>query len=113
MRPCLVRGLHPRAEVAAPRTGRTVQGAASVSRTMDYKDFYKILGVERNADDKAIKTAYRRMARKHHPDVSKGPAARFQEIRAAKAATIRTLASGCRRKSWRPGEILLIEGNRV
>ena len=47
---------------------------------MDHRDYDKILGVERNADDKAIKTAYRRMARKHHPDVSKGSAARFQEI---------------------------------
>jgi len=49
---------------------------------MDYKDYYKILGVPKNADDKAIKTAYRRLARKHHPDVAKGKdsAARFQEI---------------------------------
>jgi molecular chaperone DnaJ/curved DNA-binding protein len=47
---------------------------------MEYRDYYKILGVERNADDKAVKTAYRRLARKHHPDVSKGSAARFQEI---------------------------------
>jgi len=49
---------------------------------MEYKDYYKILGVPKNADDKAIKTAYRRLARKHHPDVSKGKesAARFQEV---------------------------------
>jgi len=49
---------------------------------MDYKDYYKILGVPKNAGDKAIKTAYRRLARKHHPDVAKGKdsAARFQEI---------------------------------
>ena len=49
---------------------------------MDYKDYYKILGVPKSADDKAIKTAYRRLARKHHPDVAKGKdsAARFQEI---------------------------------
>jgi len=49
---------------------------------MDYKDYYKILGVPKGADDKAIKTAYRRLARKHHPDVAKGKdsAARFQEI---------------------------------
>jgi DnaJ-class molecular chaperone len=48
---------------------------------MEYKDYYKILGVSKNADDKAIKTAYRRLARKHHPDVAKGKesAARFQE----------------------------------
>ncbi|HTY78750.1 MAG TPA: DnaJ C-terminal domain-containing protein [Candidatus Bathyarchaeia archaeon] len=49
---------------------------------MEYKDYYKILGVPKGADDKAIKTAYRRLARKHHPDVSKGKesAARFQEV---------------------------------
>jgi len=49
---------------------------------MEYKDYYKILGVPKTADDKAIKTAYRRLARKHHPDVAKGKesATRFQEI---------------------------------
>ena len=47
---------------------------------MEYKDYYKTLGVERTADDKAIKTAYRRLARKHHPDVNKGNAERFKEI---------------------------------
>ncbi|WP_263261540.1 DnaJ C-terminal domain-containing protein [Pseudomonas sp. RIT-PI-S] len=40
---------------------------------MDFKDYYKILGVEPTADDKAIKTAYRKLARKYHPDVSKEP----------------------------------------
>jgi len=38
---------------------------------MDFKDYYKILGVEASADDKAIKAAYRKLARKYHPDVSK------------------------------------------
>jgi DnaJ-class molecular chaperone len=47
---------------------------------MEYKDYYKTLGVERTADEKAIKTAYRRLARKHHPDVNKGNAERFKEI---------------------------------
>jgi DnaJ-class molecular chaperone len=47
---------------------------------MEFKDYYKTLGVERSADDKAIKTAYRRLARKHHPDVNKGNAERFKEI---------------------------------
>ena len=47
---------------------------------MEFKDYYKTLGVERAADDKAIKTAYRRLARKHHPDVNKGNAERFKEI---------------------------------
>jgi curved DNA-binding protein len=39
--------------------------------SMDFKDYYKILGVEPTADDKAIKAAYRKLARKYHPDVSK------------------------------------------
>jgi len=47
---------------------------------MEYKDYYKILGVAKSADDKAIKAAYRRLARKYHPDVNKGQAERFKEI---------------------------------
>jgi DnaJ-class molecular chaperone len=47
---------------------------------MEFKDYYKILGVSKGADDKAIKAAYRRLARKHHPDVSKGSGERFKEI---------------------------------
>ena len=50
---------------------------------MEYKDYYKILGVGRTADDKAIKAAYRRLARKYHPDVNKGSAERFKAINEA------------------------------
>jgi DnaJ-class molecular chaperone len=52
---------------------------------VEFKDYYKILGVDRNADDKTIKSAYRRLARKHHPDVAKGKdgAERFKEINEA------------------------------
>jgi molecular chaperone DnaJ len=52
---------------------------------MDFKDYYKILGVERTATDKAIRSAYRKLARKHHPDVSKGSADKFKEINEAYA----------------------------
>ncbi len=38
---------------------------------MKYEDYYKILGVDRNADAATIKKAYRKLARKYHPDVSK------------------------------------------
>jgi DnaJ-class molecular chaperone len=47
------------------------------------KDYYAILGVNRNSDDKDIKSAYRRLARKYHPDVNpndKASEAKFKEI---------------------------------
>src|SRR6266481_257901 len=52
---------------------------------VEFKDYYRILGVDRNADDKALKSAYRKLARKHHPDVSKGAGAadKFKEINEA------------------------------
>lgn len=37
---------------------------------MEFKDYYKVLGVDVDADQKAIKAAYRKLARKYHPDVS-------------------------------------------
>ena len=37
---------------------------------MDYIDYYKILGVDRNATTDDIKKAYRKLARKHHPDLN-------------------------------------------
>jgi curved DNA-binding protein len=53
---------------------------------VDYKDYYKILGVPKTATEKEIKAAFRKLARKYHPDVNKGEAkaeARFKEINEA------------------------------
>ena len=53
---------------------------------MEYKDYYKILGVDKNADEKEIKKVYRRLARQYHPDVNPGDKAaeaRFKEINEA------------------------------
>jgi len=53
---------------------------------MDYKDYYKILGVSKTASEKEIKAAYRKLARKHHPDMNPGnrqAEARFKEINEA------------------------------
>lgn len=49
---------------------------------MDFKDYYKILGVEPDADLKTIKTAYRKLARKYHPDLNpgEGAEAKFKEV---------------------------------
>src|SRR5579875_2804168 len=53
---------------------------------MEFRDYYKVLGVSRDADEKAIKSAYHKLARKYHPDVNKAdPQAeeKFKEINEA------------------------------
>jgi curved DNA-binding protein len=54
---------------------------------VEYRDYYEILGVPKDADEKAIKVAYRKLARKHHPDVNPANKAeaesRFKEINEA------------------------------
>ncbi len=52
---------------------------------MEYKDYYKTLGVAKDASQKDIERAYRKLARKYHPDVNKDPDAEdhFKEINEA------------------------------
>jgi len=55
---------------------------------VDYRDYYKILGVSKSASAKEIKAAYRKLAQKYHPDKNPGDAkaeARFKEINEANA----------------------------
>ncbi|MFC5500197.1 DnaJ C-terminal domain-containing protein [Caenimonas terrae] len=66
---------------------------------MKYKDYYEALGVPRDADLAQIKKAYRKLAREHHPDVSKaggGSEARFKEVAEAYA----TLKDPEKRKAY-------------
>ena len=53
---------------------------------MEYKDYYKVLGVQRTSTQEEIKKAFRKLARKHHPDVNPGDKKaeeRFKEINEA------------------------------
>ena len=53
---------------------------------MDFKDYYSTLGVSKTSSEKEIKQAYRKLARKHHPDVNPGDKSaetRFKEINEA------------------------------
>src|SRR5579883_1605776 len=53
---------------------------------VEFKDYYKILGVKKNATEKEIRSAFRKLARKYHPDVNPGDASaeeKFKEINEA------------------------------
>ena len=68
------------------------------------KDYYKVLGVNRSASDKDIKSAYRRLAKKLHPDANKADkkaASKFAELNAA----YEILGDEDKRKAFDRGEI--------
>jgi curved DNA-binding protein len=77
---------------------------------MQFKDYYEVLGVEPGAGDAEIKTAYRRLARKYHPDVSKeaGAEEKFKAVNEAYEALRdpqkRAAYDQLRSRGYRPGD---------
>jgi len=77
---------------------------------MEFKDYYATLGVEPSAGDAEIKTAYRRLARKYHPDVSKetGAEEKFKAVNEAYEALRdpqkRAAYDQLKAQGYRPGE---------
>src|SRR5919201_445403 len=71
---------------ASRTSSRSSRGCLDSSSAMEFKDYYSTLGVAKTATDKEIKQAYRKLARKHHPDVNPGDKSaegKFKELNEA------------------------------
>jgi curved DNA-binding protein len=70
----------------------------------DYKDYYKVLGVDKSADEQQIKAAYRKLARKFHPDVNQNDSTaedKFKDVSEA-YEVLSVLARRCWRRRISP-----------
>lgn len=89
-----------------PGIAKEVRGAELELKKSKRKDFYKILGVEKDANEQEIKKAYRRLAIVHHPDKNPDDAAaaeKFKEI----AEAYETLSDGEKRARYDNGDDLV------
>jgi len=78
-------GVYSRARAIGDNYRLELLNCGAKSLMPEYKDYYKILGVDRTATQDEVKRAYRKLARKYHPDVSKeqDAEARFKEVNEA------------------------------
>ena len=67
----------------------------------NYKDYYQTLGVDRNASEKDIKSAYRKLARKYHPDVNPGDKSAEEKFKEVSEA-YEVLSDKDKRTKYRP-----------
>lgn len=86
------------AEAEQQAQGAAEQPAqAGVTASVEIEDLYQILGVEIDADAAVIKSAYRKLAQRHHPDHSEAPDAEAMFDRIAKAYSV---LGDARRRDW-------------
>ena len=71
---------------------------------MDYKDYYSIIGVDRKAGQDEIKKAYRKLARKYHPDVNQGDKASEEKFHHHELTPLRDVVANERQSHLSAGE---------
>lgn len=86
--------------LSAPLPLLLVVVLACLTPALGGRDYYKILGVTRDADDKALKKAYRKLAMKYHPDKNPGDEERAQKKFTAVANAYEVLSDPEKRKTY-------------